>query len=156
MPFLIDGHNLIGQMADLSLADEHDEAKLVLRLRSYHARTRKSITVVFDHGQPGGVSHLSNAGVEVVFASDAADADRVIALRIRRHHNPRALTVVTSDGDLARIARAHGAGVIPAGDFARRLEHTGPPASETAEKPVANAGDVDEWLRLFGQKPPKH
>ena len=54
MPILIDGHNLIGRLPDLRLDDPDDEAKLVLRLRAYAARTRKRITVVFDQGLPGG------------------------------------------------------------------------------------------------------
>ena len=33
MPLLIDGHNLIGQIPELSLADEDDEGKLVMLLR---------------------------------------------------------------------------------------------------------------------------
>jgi len=35
MPLLIDGHNLIGQIPDISLSDPDDEAKLVLLLRRY-------------------------------------------------------------------------------------------------------------------------
>ncbi len=47
MPLLIDGHNLIGRLPDLRLDDPDDEAKLVARLRTYCARTRKRITAVF-------------------------------------------------------------------------------------------------------------
>ena len=56
MPLLIDGHNLIGRLPDLRLDDPQDEAKLVARLRVYHARTGKRVTVVFDRGLPGGRS----------------------------------------------------------------------------------------------------
>ena len=50
MPILIDGHNLIGQMSDLSLADPDDEAKLLQRLRGYRNVANQPITVVFDSG----------------------------------------------------------------------------------------------------------
>ena len=84
MPLLIDGHNLIGRLPDLHLDDPHDEAKLVLRLRAYAARTRKRITVVFDHGLPGGESlPLSSAGVKAIFASAGRSADRVLQERIK-------------------------------------------------------------------------
>ncbi len=34
MHYLIDGHNLIAQISDISLDDPDDEAKLVLRLEA--------------------------------------------------------------------------------------------------------------------------
>ena len=39
MPLLIDGHNLIGHLPDLSLSDPRDEVKLVARLQAYAARS---------------------------------------------------------------------------------------------------------------------
>jgi hypothetical protein len=36
--FLIDGHNLIGQLQDLSLDDPYDEAKLTVAIRRYCMR----------------------------------------------------------------------------------------------------------------------
>ncbi|MBL8045607.1 MAG: hypothetical protein JNL09_03645, partial [Anaerolineales bacterium] len=50
MPFLIDGHNLIGKMPGLRLDDPDDERQLVQFLRAYLARVKKSGTVVFDRG----------------------------------------------------------------------------------------------------------
>ena len=38
MPFLIDGHNLIGRMPGISLDDPDDEARLVAQLRAFCAR----------------------------------------------------------------------------------------------------------------------
>jgi hypothetical protein len=35
MPYLIDAHNLIGQLEDLSLSDPNDEAILVTRLKAF-------------------------------------------------------------------------------------------------------------------------
>jgi len=51
MPILIDGHNLIGRMPVLSLADPDDERQLVTLLLAYRARTKKAVTVVFDPGE---------------------------------------------------------------------------------------------------------
>ena len=39
--YLIDGHNLIGQLPDLSLTDPDDEAKLVQKLTGF-PRARRS------------------------------------------------------------------------------------------------------------------
>ena len=43
MLYLIDGHNLIGQMPGLSLDDPHDEAKLVERLKQLHGPQRQTL-----------------------------------------------------------------------------------------------------------------
>ena len=40
MPLLIDGHNLIGQIAGMSLADPDDEGDLVMLLRRYATARR--------------------------------------------------------------------------------------------------------------------
>lgn len=58
VPLLIDGHNLIGSgaLADISLDDEDDEAKLVARLRVWRSKAKDQMTVVFDHGITGGKS----------------------------------------------------------------------------------------------------
>ena len=61
MQWLIDGHNLIGQMPNLRLDDPDDEAKLLQYLRNFRARTGHRITVVFDAAtksvRPNGENH---------------------------------------------------------------------------------------------------
>ncbi len=153
MPYLIDGHNLIGtgMLPGISLADEDDEAKLVALLRRFRARTRTRVTVVFDKGLPGGRSaSLSGGGVEVVFASaSGTSADAVIKARIRRARHPAGLRVVSNDVEVQRVARAYGCTVIPAAQFAREL--TRPPATEAKREDVRlSEEEIEEWLRLFG------
>lgn len=152
MPFLIDGHNLVGRMPELRLDDPDDEAKLVMRLRTYCARTGKRATVVFDHGLPGGRSHeLSGGGVEVVFASAGRSADGILRERLRRARDPRGLTVVTSDRQVISAARARGAQVMRSEEFAARL--SAPPRAETPEVETdtdLSPEEVQEWLKVFG------
>jgi predicted RNA-binding protein with PIN domain len=82
MPLLIDGHNLIGQLPDLSLSDPRDEVKLVARLQAYAARSGRRITVVFDPGPqavPPALQRRSRHGyVEVIYADPGQKADDVI------------------------------------------------------------------------------
>jgi predicted RNA-binding protein with PIN domain len=148
MPLLIDGHNLIGRLPDLHLDDPDDEAKLVLRLRAYVARTRKRATVVFDQGLPGGLSHsLSGGGVRVVFAPTGRSADGILRERIRRAHDPRGLTVVTSDGAVIAAARARGARVIRAEAFAEQLSV--PPKLASEDDVRLSPAEVEAWLSVF-------
>ncbi len=154
MPILIDGHNLIGKLPDIRLDDPDDEAKLVVRLRTYCARTGKRVTVVFDHGLPGGPSReLSGGGVKAIFAVAGRTADGILCERIRRARDPRGLTVVTSDHQVIAAAQARGARVVRSEEFAAQLNT--PRAVETieTERDVSlSADEVEEWLQLFGNE----
>ncbi len=154
MPILIDGHNLIGKLPDIRLDDPDDEAKLVVRLRTYCARTNKRVTVVFDHGLPGGPSReLSGGGVKAIFAVAGRTADGILCERIRRARDPRGLTVVTSDHQVIAAAQARGARVVRSEEFAAQLNT--PRAVETieTERDVSlSADEVEEWLQLFGNE----
>ncbi len=152
MPLLIDGHNLIGRMPDLSLEDPDDEAALVQRLRRYCWRHRRRATVVFDAGIPGGRSlALSSPEVQVVFAPAGRTADALLCERIRRARDPAGLIVISSDRSVQAAARARGARVIPAEDFATELIADRKTELEEEEKP-RSVGDLEEWLRLFNER----
>jgi len=156
LQLLIDGHNLIGQMPDLSLADFDDEAKLVEMLRRYAARRRARIVVVFDSGNPGGRSReLSGGGVESHFAGSHTNADRVLIEHIRDIRRPREWTLVSSDHAIQGEAARRHMRVMEAADFAGLLSppHAAqaPPRPEADDKPDRE-DDVSGWLKLFGKK----
>jgi len=154
VPILIDGHNLIGRLSTLSLQDPNDEEKLVQLLKSYHARTGKPITVVFD---PGGASPLSGrrheGGIEVVYASHGSSADSIIARRIRRSGDPHGLMVVTSDQALGRTVTQHGARVRAAEDFASELSASRSGPSDWKDVPPPPE-EIEAWLALFEHQDP--
>lgn len=62
MHWLVDGHNLIGQMPNLRLSDTNDEAQLLEYLRRYRARTGHRLTVIFDAGQTYQPAEKKKAG----------------------------------------------------------------------------------------------
>jgi predicted RNA-binding protein with PIN domain len=155
MRYLIDGHNLIGQLPNLSLAEEHDEAKLVILLRQFAAGRKARIVVVFDHGMPGGWSSLSGGPVEVVFAGSHTNADRILRERIRTDKQPGQLTLVTNDREVIAAAKARKITIARSTDFARQLTTAAEPPSRrhappAAERPLSDA-EVDEWMQLFGK-----
>ncbi|MGC8880334.1 MAG: NYN domain-containing protein [Anaerolineae bacterium] len=95
---LIDGHNLIGQMADLSLDDPNDEEELLSRLRTYRASTGAELAVYFDPGLTYRTPvRRIEAGITVYTAPYGHQADELILQAIRSEANPRQLTVVSSD-----------------------------------------------------------
>ncbi len=153
MPYLIDGHNLIGRLPDVSLDEPDDEAKLVQKLSGFVARTRKRCVVVFDEGLPGGESRMSTRAVKVIFASSQrTNADMVMTSRIRKARDPVAWTVVSSDNEVLNTARQHRMKTLTSAEFARMLqrpESTRPGMDEAADVHLSHE-EVEEWLKIFG------
>lgn len=148
MPLLIDGHNLIGKLPDLSLEDPEDEEELAQRVRKYCWRHRRRATIVFDAGVPGRQSPgRPGSPVKLVFAPPGSSADTIIRARLRQARDPAGLLVVSSDRAVQEAARAHGARVVPAEEFASRLA-SHPPAQQPAEYPLSEQ-EVAEWLEVF-------
>jgi hypothetical protein len=160
--YLIDGHNLIGSLPDLSLSDPDDEAKLVLRLIGFAARTGKKICVIFDRGVPAGRSRLGNAVVEVVFANPVGTADALMIRRIRDARHPQDLVVVSSDRGVLAEARARKLRTFTSPEFAAQLATPAPPA-RSANRGAASAPDkpsdvyvskneVEYWIKRFSER----
>lgn len=181
MPLLIDGHNVIGAgvLEDISLQDENDEERFVLRLRVWRSNYRGNVTVVFDRGIVGGTSReLSGGGVEVIFARNPQEADDWIRRRIQRR--PQGLIVVTNDWALRKEAKLYDVETWQADEFVQRMTsrrgrsgrknanvpHEGG-GEASRDEPQAGHGEkgaeshvelsdreVTEWLDLFGPSKP--
>jgi predicted RNA-binding protein with PIN domain len=156
MHLLIDGHNLIGQIPDISLADPDDEGKLVMLLRRYSTAKRgRQVVVVFDHGVYGHPGQLNGYGVTCYFARSPQDADAQIIRRLSRLERPREWALVTSDRQLIDAAQARSVQVIDAREFAGRLQApaTSPaPPAEQRDVRLSEA-EIEEWLKIFGEWP---
>ena len=107
MHYLIDGHNLIGQLSDIELADPDDEAKLILLLRQWSAGSRKrEVTVIFDHGLTGGRWRaMSNKRLKAIFAPQDQSADELLISRIDQAKDPKAFTLISSDLQVLKAAK---------------------------------------------------
>ena len=161
---LIDGHNLIGKMPNISLSDPDDELKLLRALENYHAlHPHETMLVVFDPGRDGagGWSNTrsSSAGIAVRFAPRGTTADAVIARILREQRQPRSITVVSSDNAVRKSARERGAKTITSEDFVAKLRegyHARTPKlprdSATNEKP--SESDAAYWSQFFKEPKP--
>lgn len=157
MPLLIDGHNLIGQMRDLSLSDPDDEGKLVARLQRYAAASRKRITVIFDPGADSAPSRWretrQHGDVRVVFAHAGEKADDVIRARIGEERDKQGLILVTSDAAIVAFARACGLRNISSSSaFLRQMDEALRPRP-SGEKPSAHR-EYENWADVFTEPPP--
>jgi predicted RNA-binding protein with PIN domain len=132
--WLVDGMNVIGSRPDGWWRDrKRAVVNLVDDLEAWAAPEGDPVTVVFDGDPPAELVERDPSGVEMVFAGRGrtADdviagrgrtADDVIAARVAADPDPGTLIVVTSDGELIRRVGAHGARVLGAGAFRRRLD----------------------------------
>jgi len=154
VPYLIDGHNLIGQLPRITLQDPDDELRLVERLRGVMGRKRARCTVVFDAGLPGGHSReLSTPSVQVVFAHSGTTADRIIMERIRSARDATRWIVVTNDQAIVSEAQRCGTQVMKSGAFAREMNAPAPLADDENPNPHVTPDELDAWLALFGGEP---
>jgi predicted RNA-binding protein with PIN domain len=122
MRWLVDGMNVIGSRPTGWWRDRPGAMRsLVEELDAFAEGSGDPVTVVLD-GKPFDLE--GGPRVTVKFASrrgpNAADDD--IAALGASDANPADLSVVTSDGDLARRVRDAGATVLGAGEFRRRLD----------------------------------
>lgn len=120
--WLVDGMNVIGSRPDGWWRDRKKAVvRLVDQLDAWASDVGEPVTVVFDGDRPAELDDGERA-VEVVFAGRGKTADDEIARRVAADPDPGSLLVVTSDAELARRVEAHGARVLGAGAFRRRLD----------------------------------
>ena len=115
--WVVDGMNVIGSRPDGWWRDRRGAMR---RLVAELGALGEPVTVVLD----GGPFELEGGQVDVRFATrsgpNAADDD--IAALVAADPDAAALRVVTSDAELGRRVREHGAEVEGAGAFRRRLD----------------------------------
>ncbi|HUN24048.1 MAG TPA: NYN domain-containing protein [Anaerolineales bacterium] len=149
MAYLIDGHNLLGILSDITLQSADKEEKLVQKLRPYFAYLRQNAHVFFDGGVVGSRAQLKLGNIQVFFARQGSSADALIAQRIRTHPNPSELVLVSNDRQLLQIARNNRARWMTASQFAQELSNYKP--QKQANPTKLSSEEVTEWLTLFGQ-----
>ncbi len=134
---LIDGHNLIGRLPDISLAEPDDEQRLLAKLETHFAGAPGQVVVVFDPGPnpPLDAPPYQGTRVAAVFARPPESADGVIMRLIRSDPNARHLTVVTADREILACARRHRCRIIKTDRFVQQLGRR--PKRHAAARPVS-------------------
>lgn len=161
MNYLIDGHNLIGKMGDISLSDPDDELQLVRRLQRWVARdVKRHVLVIFDGGVRAGKDpHLSSARLQIFFAPAEQSADTLLVRRINRVKNPVEYTLISSDRAILAAAAAKKMPFLRAEQFATQIGLERKPATvealdeDESDNPQLTEAEITEWLALFGPVP---
>ena len=159
---VIDGYNLILRTAALKPGPgrtlREARGKLVNLLSWVYGSGDARFIVVFDGAEMQGREE-SSGRVDVRFSRPPQKADDLIREIVEREIAPgRRLTVVTSDLEVARHARAMGADIALADLFlASALDPAR--AAEAPEKPATlSKKELEEWAALFrdrGEPPPE-
>jgi hypothetical protein len=114
---------------------------LIHALSAYRQRKGHAITVVFDgwrQGQPfEGREHRE--GIQLVYSKRGERADQVIQRLIREYGSDCA--VVSSDHEIVNVARAHGAFVMGAQEFAGKLASGASSGSRVPHKELDTGED---------------
>jgi len=151
LPYIIDGHNLIAALPDLSLQDPEDEQKLIERMHDFCSRSRQKAILFFDQGQFAGRPFRSGAWLQIRFVRPPRTADDAIRGELDRigREAPNWI-VVTSDREIQVAARRAGAKFISSPDFVRQMDAG--KGSRDASKPDRSLGpdELEQWMLLFG------
>jgi len=150
---IVDGYNVILRSPQLKPGEgrtlREARAKLLNLLTWAFAPADLQFIVVFD-GAEGVVAGEREGRIEVRYSRPPQKADDVIRELVEeRVQKVERLTVVTSDLEVARHARAMGADIALADLFLASA--LGPAAAETPEKPSATLSkqELEEWAKLF-------
>jgi predicted RNA-binding protein with PIN domain len=152
MPYLIDGHNLIPKLG-LRLDSMDDEMELVAILQEFCRLERKQVEVYFD-GAPAPHAGTRKLGaVTAHFVWLGTTADSAIRKRVKKlGKSARNWTVVSSDRQVQADARAAQAEVISSDTFSVILKQARASSPKPTENRKLSSQEVEEWLKLFGQK----
>ena len=167
---VIDGYNLILRSPAFRPDDRRDLAgardKLVNLLSWAVGRGEVDFIVVFDGAETGlGPARSSKSGrIAVRFSTPPEKADQLIGEIVEElEDRGRTVTVVTSDLEVARHARTHGASVALSDLFAASLfpervasdlaKQKADASGESSEKPLGfSKKDMKEWLEMFSKQ----
>jgi predicted RNA-binding protein with PIN domain len=156
---VVDGYNLILRSPSLKPGPDRtlreSREKLVNLLAWAVGSSDTRFLVVFDGTEQRGEDE-SSGRVEVRFSHPPQKADDLIRRLVEeRVMRVARLTVVTSDLEVARHARAMGADIALADLFmASVLGPLGGEAAEAQEKPSAiSRKELEEWAEIFRGRP---
>jgi hypothetical protein len=153
MRILIDGHNLIPKIPGMRLGSMDDEEALIAFLQKIYKTPKDRVEVFFDKAAAGHAGKKTFGKVIAHFIHSRRTADDAIRDRLRSLGKDAAnWTVVSSDRQVQAEARAARAGVMTGENFIRSLVVAGKEKEDPGRKDEINESEIDEWMRIFGEK----
>jgi predicted RNA-binding protein with PIN domain len=148
--FIIDGNNLIGKIKTLhriqKKAKQDSREKLALILSRYFKRKKVSVSLHFDGFLK---EEIKIEGIRIYY-SGKYTADERIKFEIEKIKNPKNITLITSDSNLAEYGRVCSCKVIKSEEFAAQLLSSN--VSDEEEQIISQLNNNEEFKRIFGIK----
>ncbi len=153
--YIIDGYNLIHAIPTLKKLLQHDgfEAReqLVFLISRLTFKRKFRCTIVFDGAKPHEPHPPpTNSPVHIVFSSPLS-ADAKIKSMIELSKNRALLVIVSSDREILDYAKVCSCTIHTSKYFSNLLFEE-PDKGEEKDSAVLSKGQVDEWLKIFGEK----
>jgi predicted RNA-binding protein with PIN domain len=156
MPYLIDGSNLIGHSAHLTLMDPQSKRRLVAQLAIFQATKKTKLILVFD-GPPDPElvgEKFRRKEFTILWPDMDESADTVIKRQVEKQTDLRHFYVVSSDREIQSFAKENGARIMDCEEFHKLLKTA---LKEYKESSAMNKKDislspleVDHWQKIFG------
>ncbi|MCB0833870.1 MAG: NYN domain-containing protein [Bacteroidetes bacterium] len=152
--WIIDAYNVIHRIprfrSRLGTALEQARASLLKTLQGFARSQRASCTVVFDGADVASQLPDRAGGLNIAFAKPPRKADDVIKKLVDDLKNRSQITVVSSDLEVYRYAKASGCKVMTSEEFDAKVRaRVSSGESDQKEEPNLSAGEKEEWLNLF-------
>lgn len=150
MPFLVDGNNLMGMTAGLSLRDASSRTKLVQRICAYQRRKGGRYTIFFDGEPATGLMHRESklGGVAVRYSGAGVTADEVMVKFLRKTARPKEHIVISSDRELVTQCRHLGAKSMSCAELNRAIREQEGTSLRSWEAPLSKS-EIEKWLKIF-------
>lgn len=147
---IIDGHNLIGHITDLSFSDPNVKEKLLNLLKKFHILTKKKIILVFDGHDQSYLERYIDEEIEIFYPEIGKNADYKICNLCYEYKNQRDTIIVTSDHEIQHVAKQYFLQIKTSKEFSQELQNT---LKENDSIPITdNYLSIDEtesWLNYF-------
>ncbi len=153
--YIVDGYNVIHAIPTLKKLLAHDGSQareqlafLVSRL-TYRRKFR--CTIVFDGAKPHEAHPpQSQSPVHIVFSAPLS-ADAKIKSMIENSKNRTLLVIISSDREILDYAKVCSCSTYTSKDFSNLLFDE-PDKGEEKDSVALSRGQIDEWLKIFGEK----
>jgi predicted RNA-binding protein with PIN domain len=148
--YIFDGNNLIGKIKSLNQIQKKNKQqsreKLAFLLGRYFSERKTSVNLHFDGFESVAINV---SGIKITY-SGSISADERIKREIERSKNPKIITLVTSDSNLAEFGRVCSCQVIKSEEFAKQINSENSVDEEQSK--IDSINSTEEFKKLFGIK----